>query len=105
MQRLKAKLPRRILGEKEVADPPGVDTVILEGKMLQAKGAWYKGSGEKKLTAEVTLRADTTKELFKKQISASPGFLTRVSYEDENELWSAAALAERIVKEIRSVLK
>jgi len=100
-----ARLDAVILGENEVPDTAGSAILVLEGKMLAAKGAWYRGAGEKKLSAEVTLRSGTARIVWKKDISAGPSVWTRVSYEDENELWSAAALADRIVKEIRTVLK
>ena len=100
-----AQLPAVILGENEMPDSPGPDPLVLEGRMLAARGAWYRGAGEKKLTAEVILRRGTAETVWKKVITAAPSVWTRVSYDDENELWSAAALAERIVKEIRSALK
>jgi hypothetical protein len=100
-----AKLTIAILGENELPDPPDPAALALEGKLLGARGAWYRGAGEKKLTAEVVLRRGSKDTIFKKELSAGPSVWTRVSYEDENELWSAAALADRIVKEIRDALK
>ena len=100
-----AKLTTAVLGENELPDPPGIAYLALEGKMLAVRGAWYRGAGEKKLTAEVVLRRSTNETVFKKEISAGPSVWKRVSYEDENELWSAGALADRIVKEILIALK
>jgi len=94
-----AKLGNAVLGENEVLDPPAKPWV-LEGKMLAIRGAWYRGAGERALAAEVTLRRGPNETVFRKEISAAPSVWKRVSYPDENELWSAAALADRIVKEI-----
>lgn len=95
-----ARLPLAVLGENELAG-----SMTLDGRMLAVRGAWYRGAGEKKLTAEVSLRRNGGEVLFRKEISAAPSVWKRVSYEDENELWSAAALADRIVKEIQAALK
>jgi len=100
-----ARLFDVILGENELPDQPDGGSLVLQGTMLEARGAWYKGAGEKKLTAEVILRRRSNGTVFKKPITAGPNVWTRVSYADENELWSAGALADRIVKEIRNSLK
>src|SRR5579872_2221504 len=97
-----AQLPLAVLGENEVAESPSSEPLVLEGQMLAVKGAWYRGAGEKKLTAEVVLRRGPAPPIVKKQVSAAPNVWTRVSYEDENELWSADALATRIVKEVQN---
>jgi|SRR5579871_104179 len=94
-----------VLGENELADPPGADTLVLEGKVLASKGAWYRGAGEKQIVTRVVFRRGADEILFQKEVTAGPSVWTRVSYEDENELWSAAALADRIIKEVRAALK
>ncbi len=99
-----ARVCRQVLGENEIPDPSLGESLVLEGKMLASKGAWYRGAGEKKITALVTFRRGS-QTVFMKEITAGPNIFTRVSYEDENELWSAAALADRILKEVRAALK
>lgn len=94
-----------ILGENELPSAAEAESLVLEGTMQAARGAWYRGAGEKKLSAEIVLRRRSGEIIFKKQITASPSVWTRISYEDENELWSAAALANRIVKEVRGAIK
>ncbi|MBZ5607513.1 MAG: hypothetical protein LAP38_04595 [Acidobacteriia bacterium] len=102
LEKLKeAGLTDTVVGENEVADSPDGEALVLEGTMMKAEGAWYRGAGEKKLTAEITLRRSPDETVMEKEITAGPNLWTRASYPDENELWSAPALADRIVKEIR----
>jgi len=104
LEKLKEARPTDIIaGENEVADAPGTEVLVLEGTILKSAGAWYRGAGERKLTAEITLRRGPNTTILDKQITSSPNMWTRVSYPDENELWSVPALADRVVKEIRAV--
>ena len=103
IEKLKAaQLAEMIVGENEVGVSPTAQKLVLEGTMLKVSGAsLWRGAGEKKLTAEITLRGSPNETILEKELTAGPNPLTRASWPDENELWSVPAFADRVVKEIR----